>query len=393
MRYLIIGAAAIACSAVHAQTGDILNDERAVELGLGRQPVAQIFESERQIAASEVLREGRWPSPSLLYREENAGGSEETLSVASDLDLSGRRGLRVAAARRRLDATTSELDFQRRELVFEIRSTFYQTLAAQMRADALERWNEQLSRMVEVVRRLQAGGEVSGYDRRRIEREQITIDSRLAAARGELAADRERLSALTGSDAAQVAGTLLPPVQPEVNLNALEQRGDIAALNRRAEAANLELRAAERWWFPVLSLEGGTKSISGDSGSVIGVIASFPVFGRDRDAAVRARAEAQLANARRELVLTRAVADLRGLAREAEQLRSAAEQLQRRAMPASEQLVRTAEAAYRAGEVGILELLDAYESAAEAELEAMELSLRARLTELQLQRIGGGTNP
>lgn len=390
----IIAAAALACSTVNAQTVEPLSEERAVQLGLARAPVTQLFESERDIARSEILREGRWPSPSLVYREENAGGSEETITVASDVDVSGRRGLRVAAARTRLRATMSEIEFQRRELAFEIRSRFYDALAGGMRVEALSRWNERLARMVEVVRRLQSGGEVSGYDRRRIEREQITAASRLAAARGALAADQERLSALAGREAPmQIRGTLLPPTDADVSVARLEERGDIAALERRAEAARLELRAAQRWWFPVLSLEGGTKSIPGDDGSVIGVAAGFPVFSRDRDAALRARAEAQVAGSRRELLLARAAAELRGLARQAEQLRAAALRLQAEAVPSSEQLVRTAEAAYQAGEVGILELLDAYESALEADLESIELSLRGRQAQLELQLVSGGTTP
>lgn len=288
----------------------------------------------------------------------------------------------------------SEIEFRRRELAFEIRSRFYDVLAGGMRVEALTRWNERLIRMVEVVRRLQAGGEVSGYDRRRIERELITATSRLGAARAALAAEQERLAVLAGSDApVQISGTLLPPSDVDVSLARVEQRGDIAALSGRAEAARLELRAARRWWFPVLSLEGGTKSIPGDDGSVIGVAAGFPVFSRDRDAALRARAETQIASSRRELLLARAAAELRGLAREAEQLRAAALRLQAEAVPSSEQLVRTAEAAYQAGEVGVLELLDAYESAVEADLESIDLSLRARQAQLELQLVSGGTTP
>lgn len=60
-------------------------------------------------------------------------------------------------------------------------------------------------------------------------------------------------------------------------------------------------------------------------------------------------------------------------------------------MPSAAELVRTAEAAYAGGELGILELLDAYRGALDAELQALELEWGARRARIEVDRALGGT--
>ena len=56
-----------------------------------------------------------------------------------------------------------------------------------------------------------------------------------------------------------------------------------------------------------------------------------------------------------------------------------------------DELVQIAETAYREGEVGILELLDAYRTASRARARAIELRLSARLAQIALERAVGDT--
>jgi cobalt-zinc-cadmium efflux system outer membrane protein len=52
-------------------------------------------------------------------------------------------------------------------------------------------------------------------------------------------------------------------------------------------------------------------------------------------------------------------------------------------------LVRTAKAAYKGGEIGILELLDAYREEADTLTRALELEKRARQAHIELERLTG----
>jgi cobalt-zinc-cadmium efflux system outer membrane protein len=58
---------------------------------------------------------------------------------------------------------------------------------------------------------------------------------------------------------------------------------------------------------------------------------------------------------------------------------------------AAEELVQIAEVAYREGEVGILELLDAVRTAARARNRSIDLRLDARLAQIALERAVGDT--
>ncbi|MBK5104547.1 MAG: hypothetical protein JJE42_09885, partial [Burkholderiales bacterium] len=71
------------------------------------------------------------------------------------------------------------------------------------------------------------------------------------------------------------------------------------------------------------------------------------------------------------------------------QLIAAAERYRREALAPSAELVRIAESAYRAGEFTVLELLDAYRGALDAEITALELEAKARLARIELDLLTG----
>jgi cobalt-zinc-cadmium efflux system outer membrane protein len=59
------------------------------------------------------------------------------------------------------------------------------------------------------------------------------------------------------------------------------------------------------------------------------------------------------------------------------------------AVAPSADLLRIAESAYRAGESTVLELLDAYKGALEAELTALDLEWKARDARIELDQLTG----
>jgi cobalt-zinc-cadmium efflux system outer membrane protein len=171
---------------------------------------------------------------------------------------------------------------------------------------------------------------------------------------------------------------------------AVSARAELLALQRSAERADLESEAARRARLPGPTLFGGLKRAdveSGrDRGGVFGLSLSLPLFDDgDREAArwaaERARAEATRTSIERQIraEITRAS--------EALALRQAA--VVEDAEGAGDELTRIAEVAYREGEVGILELLDAGRTASRARIRSIELRLDARLAQIALERAVG----
>jgi cobalt-zinc-cadmium efflux system outer membrane protein len=122
-----------------------------------------------------------------------------------------------------------------------------------------------------------------------------------------------------------------------------------------------------------------------DSGLLVTLSAPIPLFDRGQAAGQRASAQARATQGEYQLALTRAEGEVRGAWRQAKSLREAALRFADASLPASRELARIAEAAYRGGETRILELLDAYRSRVEAETDALELQLKARRARIELE--------
>ena len=396
LRFLIIGVVVSATTARAQTVPNVLTEDDAVRMAQASGSVVALGAAQLDLARSDVERERRRPNPTLDYTRESAGDAEQFLTLSQSFDFSGRRALRRRAAELRVEATQEEVAGQELDLARVVRSEFSRAANQQELVRALTEWSKKLGAAAETATRLQAGGEVSGYDRRRLERERIGAEARLAAERGALFAAQRRLAGLLGVE--HLDGVSLQrPVPAEIPADAelmarLEQRPDVAAVAKRIEAARLEQQAAQRWRVPLFDLTGGMKHTDTASGVILGAGVSVPIFNRNRDELLRANAELAILDAQQALLVTRARGEVGGLAAEARELRDAARLFRDQALPTSERLTATAEAAYRAGEVGILELLDAYRTAVDAEVEAAELEQRARETEIELMRALGSRN-
>lgn len=388
--------------AVWAQTP--LTEAEAVRLGLARADLADLERGAVQAAEAEALAAGLFPNPTLSYSRDRVDGSpdsvEQTWMLGQTFDLSGRRGLHREAASRRVASVTAGNAARQLDMAAEIRRSFHEVLFRQQTIRATEIWAQRFAQIEGTVTKLARAGEASGYDQRRLSRERQTAEARLAAERAELDRSRARLMALTGAaDVPRLEGALLPSLPPPVDtaLTGLDQRPDLQALSRRAEAADLDGRAARRGGIPDVTVGIGPKYVDNgstqDNGVALSLSVPLPVFDRQQAGQQRAAAEALQARAEYRLAMSRAEVELRGLYRQAEGLRATAIDYRSRAVSASPELLRIAETAYRGGESSLLELLDAYRGALETETTALELEKRARDARIEFDLLTGSVTP
>lgn len=381
-----------------------LDESEAIRRALARPALDERLRAHVELARAEEIAARAWPNPEASWSREQieSGGTaaREDLAVLSQrLDLSGRRGLRGAAAARRVEAAGAEAALLRLDVVAETRHAFADALAADRRAGLLRAAARRLEALARAAGRRAASGDVAGYDRRRVERERLATLARLDLEEGAAVRARARLAALIGApDPTAPIGlrgdlAVEPPPPLAALVDPLPSRPDLLALAHEARAGELEARAAGRWFLPELELSGGLKTVDDgsrrDTGFAAAVTIPLPLLSRDRDERLRGEARARSARSRLALALAAAQADVAGLHAEATGLAAAASRHRERSGDGAA-LLAAAEAAYRGGEVGALELVDAHRAALDADLSLVELEWAARRARIDLDRTSGG---
>jgi cobalt-zinc-cadmium efflux system outer membrane protein len=402
---LLLAAGWAAGAAVAA--GPALTIDRALRLAEEHTPLQRELRAEADLAESRARATSLWPNPRLTLSQErfSADGSRTTqrfYSLSQELDLSGERGLRTEAARARAAGVRRGNAWTRLERRARVRKRFYAVLFQQRRGGALADSLDRLKRMAGIVAERRRAGAASGYDQRRLERERATLRARLRQARAEREQARSALRALLPEDVdppATVTGTLRPGrMAPLARFReVVDRRPDLRRLRAEARAAGLAQRAAGRAWVPDVTVGLGATTVdqsgADGSGTLLELSLPLPAFDRGQAEAAAAAARRTRAEARYQRLAHQARAEVAGLWRQTRGLAAATADFRAEALAKSREVTEIAEAAYRAGELGILELLDAYRGQLEARLRALAMAREARASWIDLALAAGGARP
>jgi cobalt-zinc-cadmium efflux system outer membrane protein len=393
MRDASMSIAIVLCSLpLTAQAQDVVDEDSAIERALAREGISALNDADRAASAAEIEIIGPRDNPSVELSREGAGGeSEYQFGVVQPIDLNGRRGSLRDAARADSLATEAEIARRRQMLVAEVRQAYVQCAAAGAQLDVWQRYTDELAEAERVSTARAEAGDTAVYDVRRVRVERRAAEAQLARARGDVAADCAALASLTGI------------ADPHVELEAITrlssaaqpgERADLTADERRIEAAEYRVRAADQARLPQLAVGLGVlrrdDGIGTAYGPVVSVGVTVPLW-NSGSAAVRleeARAaalESELLIARRRVEAEQNAAAARlAAAREAAVTAAGAREDAGR-------LGTIAETAYQAGEIGVVELLDAYEAAREADLSVIALAKDAALAAVEYDLATGRT--
>ena len=387
-------------ASVGAQTLSLTEAQALAQLSPDN-PRVRAVNAPIDVARADVLAAGRWPNPRATYdRESVAGVTEHLAMVGQVLPVTGRRPLEVSAASALVDAASGRAGDQVHRLRADLRLAFADLVAAQDRERELTGIRDRMQQLAAMLAKREAAGDAAGFDRLRAEREVLELDIDRASTAAERARAQATLrgfltSAPASSMIVAVAGGSargsLPSID-ELMARAEQARGEIAALRHEIDAASFSERAADKRVIPEPEVIAGTKSSNaggGDVGSVVTVHVAIPLFDRGRPERAMARARRSQAETQLEalrVVLRSQIAAWRDLVVER---RVTADRYRTTAVPAAADLERIAQVSYDAGERGILELLDAYRSAATARIRQSALDLSVRQAELELEFVSG----
>ena len=372
-------------------------EREVIDLIVRDGPQARAIRTESEVTRREQEARLAYPNPAVTYSRESAGFTE-FVQVEQSLPAFGAR----AALSRAGVAATAAAEADRDVRLWALRSAAAaaaaRLVAEQARLELAQAQAREVERLVEILRIREREGEGSRFDRLRAEQELRDTRQLVTSASVSVVEARAALAGLLPGEVAltRIAGLLEPQPSP-VAADALIAKATLAHAELRAvwhlaERATLEADAARRARLPSPSLFGGLKradDVSGrQTGGVFGLSVALPVFdagGREsaRWAVERARAEAERAS-----IEGRIRSEIIG-ASEVLAMRQAA--LSQEPQGAADELVEIAEVAYREGEVGILELLDAVRTASRARIRNVDLRLQVRLAQIALERAVGET--
>lgn len=374
-------------------------------LSLARQSNPAVMAARDQVegARSAVTSAGAFPNPEIEYlagpsRARIGGapaGDTRSLTLTQPIDLPWRRAPRVAAAEAALDAANAGRGAFEGELTAQLRVRFYELL----RRDAELRAAREDQKLMEDIRnrislRVESG-EAPRYELIKADAETLNAQKLAQAAGFRVEQARSALRRLVGAALPpnfEVKGQLdqVPDVKP---LEALQgelvvNNPDLArvrAETRRAERL-LDLERAQRW--PALSLKASREDDPELRTERVGVALSIPLW--DRRSGPVGEAAANLSRARHELA-EREFSLRQAMEFAYQQYEIAQTQvtaLESGIVRQAEAALKVAEAAYRFGERGILEVLDAQRvyRAARNELITARFELAAAWAEIERLR-------
>ena len=389
--------------------GRALTEQESIERVLRQDAVQAWIEGSLDEAYSEIVAASQWDNPTFSYALETSGRrdqnpTEQFFVVSQDIDLSGRRGLRRAAAKQRFQSVEAGTHERLAEFTAETRRRFFEVLFWQQRLEATRQWTRRLAESERIIRLRTAAGDVSGYDLRRLVREYASAQAKEQAEQAHLHRSWERLQSLWTPEKVLlreegVSGALLPPEPVPVKqlLEALERNPTLRALARQKTASELNARAADRWTVPKFNLGLGAKTFDAptysDAGVVVTLSVPLPLWHQNYAERMRYRAQAQILDSDYRLAYRKATGEVRALWKEVAGLIRAARTFEQRGQSISDELIHIAVRAYEGGEIGVLELIDAYRERLAYEVQALELAKGARDASIELDRLSTGLGP
>ena len=384
----------------HAQAP--LTVAEAERTALAREGLIQLLSARRDSAAGDVTAASAWPNPELSVSRESIDLADTTSRerfywLYQSIDVSGERGLRSDAASQRLEAAQHAASAERLEIRAQVQRLFFETLYQQSKLQIVKRSQQRLASLVTRVRKQHEAGQAAAYDVVRLERALSALDTRAVRASAEGKRVYSELMALLGMEDIESARPLEGQIMPTapLSLDAYLEQGNglprLKELKARARADELTARAEQRAAIPDIRVGVGRKELRENGrqfdGNMVSLSISVPLFDRNQGERARARANAVAKEAQHSLARARLTGEIRGRRDKLQALIKSAKRFERNDTETAGALLQAAEAGYRGGEAGVLELVDAYQNVLDAQLRLLEFQKHARDTFIELETL------
>lgn len=401
---LVLSFIAISASAQPSDMPERINLRQLMALLDTHSPVLQAERGEAEVVRAQRVRAGLLPRPELSYEDERHWRGENTvdgftqeLMFEQELPIGGQRRARITAAEQRISEVEAEFLALRESQLHELRQLYVQLLSSQHRLERIESVMRDLRNSEEVVAGRVEEGVISRFDLLRIQVELADVETQLRGQRSSRDDTAARIGLLLGESqwSPWVVGELMPlGLQADADTlwaHAQDSLPALQAARRSAERALSEVVLAEREALPVPVFGVGTMRTRHpySRGLMLSLSVDIPIFGRRDSDVGEARAESSLAQARAGALQQRARGDLLRAVRRLESQQQTLAFFQTSVFDQLDELREMSEQAYLEGQLSIVELLDAFSTLLDAQLDHADLLEAVMLAELEVLAASG----
>lgn len=386
----------------------VWSESQLIERFLAKSPQARELRSRVALIEAEGRTRTAYVNPAVSFSWEGAGYSAYFVEGSQTLPISGRLGY----LRQAVGASATAADLNRQGQLWSLRSdlriAFFRMVAAQERVNTISSRIGEVEGLVRILRRREEEGEGSRYDRLRAERELIELRTDAIMARSLIAAAGAQLAAFLpeGTQVERVRGDLeivseVPALENLVR-RALRVRADYQAEQRDRGRYRFEEQAARRLRIPEPVVSAGVERAEVTAGTGVNpfsnvtrnglafsVSVPLPILNSGRYEVARYQAEQEQTDARIAVLARQIRTEVEGALVVVDMRREAQTAFEREMESSGPELVRITQTAYQEGEIGILELLDAYRVNGAANLRRLDLEAGVKEAFIELERAVG----
>ncbi|MGH7340704.1 MAG: TolC family protein [Candidatus Rokuibacteriota bacterium] len=343
-------------------------------------------------AEGERVRARTLANPRLdFWREEPEDNPQVTnWTLAWTPPLDGRYGLGKKAAEAGLAAAREHFEADRAALRREFRKAFAEWSVALERRETLRQQLDLVAGLAEHERQRARVGEGSGLTARRFNLAEGEVRAEFGGADAEYARAEAAARALRQDLAAETRPEPAALPEPPASLDS-SGAPRLSALEQEKEQAGYEARRVGRFLgFPTLQLGWQTIEDRGvsESGPIVAAGWTVPLFDRAQGARLEAERRRDVAAARLTFAQARITGEVEGGLKAYRVLFASAREA-RDTAGETEKVIEAATAAFRAGEAGLTDLLDALRSAFAARLRAIDSRAQALEAHRDLEAVLG----
>lgn len=382
-----------------------------LSLALLHNPLLQDFAWDIRIGDVRALRAGLLPNPELAVEVENFLGSgqrknfaqtETTLSLSQLFELGGKRSKRKALAESERDLAVWDYESRRLDVISKVAARYIDVLANQARSKLAVETAAVAEEIYQTVAARVKAGKVSPLEQSKSRVELAKELMRKARVQRQLLISKQNMAALWGSMKPlfkTVSGDVYAVQQvPEFSklLSLLNNNPDLARWSAEIARYHKAISLAKAKKIPDITFMAGARHFAenDDFAAVAGISAPLFIFDNKQTGVAEA-----------ELILTQAmqkqqaanIAIHASLLENYQQLQIS--EVETRAfreavLPSAEEAFKAAKVAYRLGEIGSLELLDAQRTLFQSQSQYLEAAATFQLNVAKIERlIGGALNP